>query len=67
MNESDHKASSEFYAGLCDAHLQTQEFMQKELRRLRLENEWLRRKIREVPCALTELQDRVTMLEGMLP
>jgi hypothetical protein len=57
---------SDFYAGLCDTHLKTMEYMQAELTRVRRENAALHRVIDSMPSTLTELQDRVTMLEGML-
>ena len=56
----------DFYAGLCDVHLHTQEYMSAEIRRLRAENSALRRQIAAMPSTLTELQDRVTLLEGLV-
>ena len=51
-----HKLAGEFAAKQGEMHGQ--------MERLRRENDALRRQLENHPAALTELQDRVTILEG---
>lgn len=55
-----------FYEGLCDEHVKMQGRMQAEINRLRREKAALQQTLDEMPSTLTELQDRVTMLEGIV-
>ena len=56
----------DFNADMVDLQLQVSQAYAAEVHKLRQENKELRATIAAFPSTATELQDRVTMLEGML-
>ena len=60
------KKAKDFNADMVDLQLQVSRAYADEVGRLRLENKELRATIAAFPSTATDLQDRVTMLEGML-
>lgn len=60
------KKVKDFNADMVDLQLQVSRAYADEVGRLRLENKELRATIAAFPSTATDLQDRVTMLEGML-
>lgn len=60
------KKAKDFNADMVDLQLQVSRAYADEVGRLRLENKELRATIAAFQSTATDLQDRVTMLEGML-
>jgi len=54
-----------FYAGLVDVANAALTDATRQIAQLRRENAELRRRIAEFPSTATDLQDRVTLLEGL--
>lgn len=55
-----------FDAAMFDMQLEISKVYAKEVGELRVENKALRKRIDEFPSDMTELQDRVSMLEARL-
>ena len=66
MAERAMKKAKDFNADMVDLQLQVSQAYANEVHKLRQENKELRATIAAFPSTASELQDRVTMLEGQL-
>jgi len=66
MAERGMKKAKDFNADMVDLQLQVSQAYAAEVHKLRQENKELRATIAAFPSTATDLQDKVTMLEGLL-
>lgn len=59
-------APKDFYEGLCEEYVVMSGRYQGEINRLRAQVRRLQAQIDSTPAALTEMQDRITLLESIL-
>ena len=60
------KCDDDWWRGMLELQTQVSQRYADEVARLRKENKQLRQELESTPAHATELQDRATMLEGLL-